>query len=209
MSERFSDETLIAYLDGELPSEELARIEQALENDAEARQFIEDMCLLDNRLARELDEAAFGPGLDDLKRTADAAAGLSSPRPAKSHRWAAGLAAALAVGLLSGYLLGNSGLERRLDALEQARMQDRELLRSTVNRALEKVASGQVVTWRSPSTPAQATVRPIRTFKTEDGRWCREYERIWRSGDRSETERAIACRRGSGDWRVRLTAIDG
>ncbi len=178
---RIDDDLLMAYADGELPPEEVSRIEALLARDPVARERV--------RLYREsaaVARAAFAPTLEEPvpvaleERVREMARddGRVVPFPAAARRrvlrrLALPLAASLA--LLIGFAAGS-------------RMQP-ESESALLARALESTPSGAI---------GPGEVLPLATLKSADGRWCRQFERP-RDG---RVAQGVACREPDGRWRV-------
>ena len=71
------------------------------------------------------------------------------------------------------------------------------------NSALDTQVSGGSVTWQNPASGSRGSVTPLRTFKTADGRWCREYRQEIAAVALTERRIGIACRDAEG-WRLKL-----
>lgn len=70
-----------------------------------------------------------------------------------------------------------------------------------VQRSLETLPSGRVVSWRDAAGGDSGTVQPVRTFLTASG-FCREYALTLSRDDGSgRTWREVACRDPDGFWR--------
>jgi hypothetical protein len=67
---------------------------------------------------------------------------------------------------------------------------------SELGTTLERTASG--------TEAALATVRPMLSFSSKDGRWCRQYEM---RGARRQTSHGLACRGQGGNWRVIASTV--
>lgn len=81
-------------------------------------------------------------------------------------------------------------------------MSDRDvtLANRALDQALERVRSGQSLTWRNDGNGNSGSVRPLRTFQTGKTRYCREYEEVLFIDGRLERYVDIACRRSDGIW---------
>lgn len=99
------------------------------------------------------------------------------------------VAAAAGGALLGAYLGGNIG--RTMDKVD----------RMEVQRALETAPTGRAVTWSNPDSGNQYTVRPTRTYYTNN-QPCREYTTRAIIGSKSQEIYGKACRQGDGSWRV-------
>lgn len=175
-----NDETLSAYLDGELDEAQRRQVEALLAADPGARQRLARMQRADALLRAAFPLPADGAA-DPL---AARILGSKAPqRPAAGRAryrrttlltaMAAGLAA-LAVG--SALLLGR-GTGSRADAALQA--------------ALDQLPSG------SERIDGDRRIRPLLSFRADDGRWCRVYARQ----SASAGEEGLACRDERG-WQL-------
>lgn len=194
------EETLLAYVDGQLDPARAAEVEARLAEDPEAREtvriFRESAALLHGRFDAPLHEPiperllatlrdtpvneADGRG-DDGRGNGKVVSLDARRRPLTFSAPTLAMAASLAlvVGFGGGYLtLGLSGGDPDAAILQQV---------------LDGTASG--VTIRTADTQ----LTPMTTFRTGDGRYCREYEKL--------TERAstgIACRDADGRWQPQI-----
>ncbi|MES2684371.1 MAG: hypothetical protein V4650_12710 [Pseudomonadota bacterium] len=178
----FSDIQLMAYADGELPSDEAAAITAALATDSQLAQRIEQFAAsrraLKQAFALPATAAALSPAL--LKLLAPPAAAAPSRNAVRRRsRWPMALAASLLLGLgvMSGYKL----LKHAADNL---------------SLALETLPSGEI------HRTAEGEIVALSTLAAGDGSLCREYER----SNASSSQRGLACREGEGQWRERVLA---
>ncbi|MDE0174320.1 MAG: RT0821/Lpp0805 family surface protein [Defluviicoccus sp.] len=102
---------------------------------------------------------------------------------------------AVAVGTMAGAALG-SEVGKSLDRA------DRLAMRRSTQGALEKNRTGAASEWRNPDSGNQGTVTPTRTYRTEAGRYCREYRQTITVGGRTEEGYGRACRQPDGSWRI-------
>ncbi|KTD62034.1 RT0821/Lpp0805 family surface protein [Legionella spiritensis] len=99
------------------------------------------------------------------------------------------VAAAAGGALLGAYLGGNIG--RTMDRVD--RMQ--------VQKALETAPTGKAVVWQNPDSGNKYTVRPTRTYYSNN-QPCREYTTRALIGGKSQEIYGKACRQADGSWRV-------
>ena len=80
---------------------------------------------------------------------------------------------------------------------------DARLAARTLQTALEGQPDAEAVAWRSPTSGWSGAFTPLRTFQTEAGTFCREFqEDLAAPADRSARYRLTACRTGRGVWIV-------
>ncbi len=202
-----SDETLMAYVDGELDAAACAALEAALATDP----------ALAGRLARQQAligqlRAAFDGVLDEplppqllaTARTAGNAAAAKRPQPADYRqrsggsvsnqygfwlRWGA-LAASLIVGVLAGYI---------------APRQSADGLATEDGRLIARGALANALSEQLASLPPDETA-PLRvglSFRARSGDYCRTFTLI--GGGEQPPHAGLACKEGP-DWRVRILA---
>lgn len=174
------EETMIAYVDGELDAAEHARFEAEIAADADLARAVERHRALARRVS-----AAYAPVLDEpippqLLAVAAAANDRAEPRGPRLAPWAA-VAASLVMGVLAGRALApSSGPVAVADGGLAARG---DLARALTSRLA-------------------ADAGPVKvglSLKTADGRYCRTFESA------SDHLAGLACRDG-GRWRVRTLA---
>lgn len=203
-------ESLVAYLDDELPPEAKRALEARLDAEPELADALASLQANDRLVARSLDDAALGHGIEALRgRVRQALSGAPAPKGIDRPRfvpWRAIAAsfAALVVGVGIGYLVAAERFETRLIRLDSARLADSRAIEAAVARALEKQLSGRPVHWQSQDGGRTAVITPVRTFRSEAGQWCREFVRVVEGPTDREVLRGIACREGEGRWRPRI-----
>lgn len=99
------------------------------------------------------------------------------------------VAAAAGGALLGAFLGGNIG--RTMDRLDRLEMQ----------KALETAPVGRAVTWKNPDSGNTYTVKPTKTYYTNQ-QPCREYTTRALIGGKSQEIYGKACRQKDGSWRV-------
>ncbi len=214
MTREIDDETLMAYVDGELDEATARDVEAAMAASPDLAGTVRSLREGAMSLHAAFAEPMRGQVPGCLIETIDAGF-AARKRSASRNPWYgrpayAAMAASVAVlilGLGGTYVFVDRQVEQRLANLEAARAADRDIIQATIATALEKHLSGVPVAWRNPNSGSSGRVEAIRTFRSSAGQWCREYilETALRTqGDPSETRRAIACRDAEGRWRTRL-----
>ncbi|XYJ08310.1 anti-sigma factor family protein [Telluria sp. B2] len=200
----FSDETLMAYADGELDEPQRSAVERAMREDPQVAAAIERHRALRAKVfgayAGVLDEPVPerlrpapppAPGVVSLDavreaRRQAAAAAATSGRPNAGRRPAwlqwGGIAASLVVGVLAGsaWLGGAGGDKTWVSADADGRL--------VAGAALAGALSDQLA-----SAQPQGPVRIGTSFATKDGGYCRSFQLQGSAG--------LACREGDG-WRI-------
>jgi hypothetical protein len=178
------DEKFFAWLDGELPHDEAARVEAEVTRSPELTRAAEQHRALQARLKEAFDPIAQAPVPERLLPRAeviDFAAARRARRPrhwGSAAQWAA-MAATLAIGVFAGTMMspGSSGpVEVRGGKLYAA---------ASLNRALDTELA---------SAPANGPVRVGLTFRNGSGALCRTFTDRQSSG--------LACRDGMR-WQLR------
>lgn len=171
----FSDIQLMAYADGELPTDEAAALTEALTADPALATRIEHFAASRRALKRAFALPAATPLSPALQKRLAPEAATPMPRRHRA-RWPLALAASLVLGL--GAVIGHQLTRPAPDAL---------------SLALETMPSGEI------SRSAGGEIVALSTLAAEDGSLCREYERSNAKG----SQRGLACREPQGRWRER------
>ncbi len=206
----YSDETLSAYLDDELSSEETAKLDAALADDVALQTRLEGL-LRANKAVRE----AYGPIANEPlpenvvrllksdKHTKSSAGGnvimfrnwsFTLPNPS----WAQAMAASVA--LIAGIILGQYALRPPAGGGSAAFVQVAgEIVPG--DSLFETLEFARSSTQKIIDQKTGATAKPLLSFATVDGRLCREF--IVALPD--ETTHAVACKTGTS-WEVMIAA---
>jgi anti-sigma factor RsiW len=225
-----SDETLTAFLDGELPEAERARVAAALGSDpALAARFGQlqqadaalkqawpaDTAALPAGITAAIDRlaaaqqaraAAAEPGkvVSLEARRAQAAAAADAPRVAPGSPRAQWQRWSLAASILAVVGVGIVFLSQQPPAGAQfalAPASGTTLAKShPLTTTLDETASGTAREWPGPVTRG-GTVYPVLSFRDGDGALCREFE----VADGRAVSMGVACRR-SGSWKIEAIA---
>jgi len=203
-------ELLMRYADDEVSGPERRLIEARLPADPGARDLLASF-----QTQRSLMPAAFDGRDDDenLPRFEHAINQAFARRRQHQQRrdirrWALPLAASFLI-LLAGGLFAARYVDQRIQSetdrilAEQAAKQaeDRELALQTRIEALERIISGDSLSWTSDATGTTGTITPLRTYQGPDGQWCREYQETITSDAADQQNLSIACRTPTGLWR--------
>jgi len=168
MAEPVDEMTVVAWVDGELGSEQAARVEQAVAADPALRDLAEA-----HRAMRARFAAAFGGIADEPVALPSAEIVSFAEMRAKRmrHLWIPGaIAASLVAGLFVGQIERPAGVADRADALALA---------PDLARKLDTQLSGEPV-----------PIRVALSFRAQDGAYCRSFSATHLDG--------VACRTASG-----------
>lgn len=204
----FDFERLMKYVDGELNDEECAGIEAWLLTDPSAREVVADLREQRVELREEFlasDEFIPHPALLDSIDKSFADKHRENTRHDMARRWALPMAASIAmafIGSAAGYFVASSQIDARVEQVIAAHAQDDIINAETLLSALEHHSSGEAVSWSNPESGALGVITPVRTFRTTNGQWCREFQREVRSKTGGNQTTGVACRDTEGEWRL-------
>jgi surface antigen len=74
------------------------------------------------------------------------------------------------------------------------------LAATTMQEALETDPDGKSRSWTNEATGRAGSIKPVRTYVTRNGYYCRAYQEELRSGPKRERFRHDACRNEKGLW---------
>ena len=185
-------ELLNAFNDGQLDEAGAAKARKLLEEDAAARAYLERIAVLDSRLRETFDPIArepLPPQLWTLFRHRQRRRFVQQFVPLA-------VAASLLLAALVVLRPDSTGDEQ----LRQQLMQMQQDIAQLRYRALENIPSGKVASWTATAGLTRAEVVPLKTFRTANDRFCREYEERIEDANGVEIRRGIACRAEKGYW---------
>lgn len=204
---------LMAYVDGELDAATRAEVEAALQAEPALQRRVAALRTSGDLLTRALAGATQGaqpplrafaqqsrrPGLWSLLSR-----WFGSPQVLHWQPMAATALVLLLTGGGAGYWLSS---EQQLRGFRQAGVLtplESQTLQRVTNQALETRLSGDSLDWYDTETGRRGVITPVRTFKTAQGRFCREFtdQRLLEGG--AQEQRGIACREPQGGWQVRV-----
>lgn len=107
----------------------------------------------------------------------------------------AGNKIAIGAGVLAGGLLGNR-LGAQLDCRDQQYHVD------TAQSAFETQRTGTTSSWVNPDSGHAGSVTPTRTYRTDDGRNCREFTQTVDVDGQQQVGHGTACRQSDGSWQI-------
>lgn len=102
---------------------------------------------------------------------------------------------AVAVGTLAGALIGQ-GVGQSLDRADSLVMQ------KNAQYSLEHTRTNQPTTWVNPDSGNSGEFTPTRTYKNDEGQYCREYTQTVVIGGQEQQAYGTACRQPDGSWLI-------
>ena len=205
MDKPLSDDLLVAYADDRLDPATRARVEDHLASDPAARQLVADLREAHGLLADGLGPVEDEPVPDWLVEAVQRIPPPQSPastviplrpRPAWSH-WplspAMAALLALGMGLVAGWF-GNAHLGPSAPTTATVTATGENLLQ----QALEQRISGDPL--RVSLADVQLEVQPLLSFRDDQGRICREFERRAHRNGLLDDQLGVACRDDTGQW---------
>jgi len=211
----FDDNTLIAYLDGQLPDADYGPLEQALEHDEALRKRLQALADSSQLARRAFDPVLLEPvppqliaaiwrAPDPRARSRRSSHGTTQPNGllawlglAPGTRAWPSLASVLVLGL--GVVLGWQLLSPADDA-RRALREGAPVTDEALALALEVSPSGRVL------RTAGGAVEIMASFRLEGGGHCREFNRNDPGGTLGEL--GIACRNAQGGWQLELLVAE-
>jgi surface antigen len=202
----YDDETLGAYIDGELDRDTAEALEADLRSDPNLGRRVTELRALSTTL-REWCAALVSPRDAAWASAAIANKENSRPRrvvlgitPVWSHALAAGVALLLGIGISHFMNI----------PVRQNGANGDEAAQRLLQAALEHTLSGQAISWTDKVTRHTVTVQPLGTYRTSDT-FCREYREtaVIATQPDERTMYGLACRSPEGTWSVEYTLAPG
>jgi negative regulator of sigma E activity len=214
MPEPFDIETieqLNAYLDGELEPAAILAFEERLARDPELRAFRNRLAAVDQQLKADLGEPPQTPPSPELMaalrnfsaaqteklpaetRNVVAFGGRKVNGGARNDGWRMAMAASIALCVGAGGMWLVQRQDLPVQSAEVALTGGIIARATTLNAALESTQSGTVL------ASGAENVRPILSFASKDGRFCREFEAFGAEG----SVVGVACK-GDKGWKMEV-----
>ena len=99
--------------------------------------------------------------------------------------------AAIIGGTIIGMIVGGS-IGRSMDEVDQ----------NCVGQTLEHAPDGETIYWNNQRVGTQYQVTPVKTYQTNGGRYCREYQTTSAIGGGTQQTYGTACRQPDGSWKL-------
>jgi len=103
-------------------------------------------------------------------------------------------------GLLGGLFLGGASAGAAYLVTEEAlRREERTSLHQATYQSLQNDQQGE---WMGPQSGASAKIMPLRTFRDQAGRLCRDFVVVFDIGQTRESVKRTACQGIDGSWQT-------
>lgn len=194
-------QTLMAYADGELTIVERQEVERTLADSPELQLQLQRICHLDTLLGAAFSEAMQGqqPPLRALDPVGHKSGSGLQLWQGLSERfsWQVSIAAAalLVVGITIGGWFERQSLQAEFAINQQQ-------LEQAIDKALETHLSGESLQWGGAKAARVGSITPVRTYKSDQGQYCREFIQRQSEAGQINEQRGVACR-GEQGWQLK------
>ncbi len=197
MIRQFDESTLSAFLDGELDDAAMQEVDEFLQRDAEAREYVVNAArataflkaasntILHAKVPEHLVAAVESQKIKKWRR---------KPAARSLMRIAAAVILVFA-GFGAGRLIINNEAGLPISAASVLQQYS-----DVVDVALENNLSGSSHKWSKPRQPMMIMVTPIRTYRDSQNVYFREYRLEVIAGNRHQQFNGLAYRTGGGKW---------
>lgn len=198
MIRQCDESTLSAFLDGELDDAAMQEVDEFLQQDAKAREYV-----LNAARTTAFLKAASNAILH-AKVPEHLVAAVESEGSKRWRRKPAGRAllriAAAVILVLAGFGAGRLVINNAAGQLPMSAAAVLQQYSDVVDAALENNLSGNSHKWSEPQPPMMIMVTPITTYRDTKNVYYREYRLEVVAGNRHEQVNGLAYRAGGGKW---------
>jgi len=85
---------------------------------------------------------------------------------------------------------------------EMLRREERASLHQATYQTLQYGKEGEESAWKGPQSGASAKIMPLRTFRDQAGRLCRDFVVVFDIGSTRESIKRTACQGVDGSWQT-------
>ena len=85
-----------------------------------------------------------------------------------------------------------------------AQLDDRDRIHAgqTFQNSLEHNQNAIGQQWKNPNTGNSGAVIPVKTYQTDSGQYCREFQQTITVGNKTQDGWGTACRQPDGSWKI-------
>jgi hypothetical protein len=198
MTRQFDERTLSAYLDGELDDAAMQEVDEFLQQDAKAREYVLNAARTTAFLKAD-SNAILHAEVPEHLVAAVKSHGDSGGRRKPVVRTVFRIAAAIVL-VLSGYGAGNLLINNQLGHLPVTVAPVLEQYGHVVDAALEHNLSGTPRKWSEAQQPTMITVTPVKTYRDNKNIYYREYRLEVIAEKQHQQVDGLAYRSSGGKW---------
>jgi len=198
MTRQFDERTLSAYLDGELDDAAMQEVDEFLQQDAKAREYV----LNATRTTAFLKAASNAILHEEVPEHLVAAVKSHGDRGGRRKpvvRAVFRIAAAIVL-VLFGYGAGNLLMNNQLGHLPVTVSPVLKQYAHVVDAALEHNLSGTPRKWSEPQQPTMIMVTPVKTYRDSKNTYYREYRLEVIAENEHQQVDGLAYRSSGGKW---------
>ena len=198
MTRQFDERTLSAFLDGELDDAAMQEVDEFLQKDRDAREYVLNAA----RTTAFLRAASNTILHEEVPERLVAAVKSSGDRDGRHKPGVRNLfrIAAAIVLILFGYGAANLFMNNALRQLPVAVAPVLQQYGHVVDAALENNLSGNPRKWSEPQQPTMIMVTPVKTYRDSKNIFYREYRLEIMVDNQHQQVNGLAYRSGSGKW---------
>lgn len=198
MTRQFDETTLSAYLDGELDNAAMQEVDDFLQQDAKAKEYVLN-ATRSTAFLKAASNAILHAQVPEHLVAAVKFHGDGGGRSRPAVRTIFQIAAAIVL-VLFGYGAGNLLMNNQVGQLPRTVAPVLQQYAHVVDAALEHNLSGTPRKWSEPQTPTMIMVTPVKTYRDNQNTYYREYRLEVIAENQHQQVGGLAYRSGGGKW---------
>ena len=198
MTRQFDERTLSAYLDGELDDAAMQEVDEFLQQDAKAREYVLNATRT-TAFLKAASNAILHAEVPEHLIAAVKSHGDRGGRRQAVVRTVFRMAAAIVL-VLFGYGAGNLLMNNQLGHLPVTVAPVLNQYAHVVDAALEHNLSGTPQKWSEPQQPIMVMVTPVKTYRDSQNTYYREYRLEVIAENQHHQVDGLAYRNSGGKW---------
>lgn len=198
MIRQFDESTLSAFLDGEIDNTAMQEVDEFLQRDTKAREFVINAART-TAFLKATANAILHARVPDHLVAAVESHGIKKGGRKPVVRSLLRVAAAVIL-VFAGFGADRLIINNQPGHLPITAASVMEQYSEVVDAALENNLSGDSRKWNEPRQPMMIMVTPIRTYRDSKNVYYREYRLEVTAGNRHQQVNGLAYRTGGGKW---------
>lgn len=193
-------ELINLYIDGELNPIDTQKVEKMIAEDVDLQQYFENLVRL-NGLLGSAYELPKDQANDDYVAAIIPKQKTGLLVKFSSINWLQAMAVAASVSAVM--VINNTMFSNNIDLsiIEKH-------ITMTRYDALENKLSNDSLSWNDEANNVSVVITPIKTFKSSNGSFCREYKEVVNNNGEITSRSGFACRKEKGNWPNRTVVSD-